>query len=71
MRFSQDFWLHIKENDDSHLHSKFEAHLVKYLLNWQNKNYGISPIHPSIILFDDPHTQTTPPNFTPYASKDA
>ena len=26
---------------------------------------------PSTILFDDPHTQTTPPNFTLYTSKDA
>ena len=27
---------------------------------------------PSTILFDDlPHTQTTPPNFTPYTSEDA
>ena len=24
---------------------------------------------PSTIIFDDPHTQTTPPNFTSYTSK--
>ena len=34
---------------------------MKYLRNGQNKNHGISP-SPSTILFDDPHTQTTPPN---------
>ena len=31
MGFSQDFWLNMKGNDDSHLHIKFEAtYLVKY-----------------------------------------
>ena len=35
------------------------TYLVKYLWNGQNKNHGISPT-PSTIIFDDPHTQTTP-----------
>ena len=29
------------------------------------------PQPPSNILFDDPHTQTTPPNFAQYISKEA
>ena len=48
--FSQEFWLNMLVNDDSHLHSK-------YLKNGQKKNHVISTT-PSTILFDDPPSQT-------------
>ena len=51
--FLQNFWLNLWGNNDSHLHNKFEVHILSDILDFTNPS--------STILFDDPPY----PNDTP------
>ena len=74
MGFSQDFWLNMLGNDDSHLHSKFEAHILSNIL--EMGKIKIMGFHqpPSLpdyhSLWRPPYPNGTP-YFSPYTSKDA
>ena len=71
MGFSQDFRWICKEMMILIYIASLEHISCEIFKKWARKKIMEFHQPPSTILFDDPHNQTTPPNFTPYTLKDA